>query len=138
MKILSDVLSGAFTIVATMLGFILGLVSGAIAWWWKARGIRHMLADEVEINLNAWKSSTPGPNWPVRSVYIWESLQPLVPGVLSRVRVKALMHFYYCQAKIYKKRDRGEPWTDADHRTLREYGEAALKELGQPQRGDNQ
>ena len=106
-EILSALIQGTFAIAATLRGFVLGLVSGVIAWWWKARGIRHMLTDEVEINwsaLNRWKTGDP---WPVRSVYIWQSLQPVVPGCLSRKRVKALAEFYYKQAQVYRERNEG-------------------------------
>lgn len=131
MEFLSTILSGAFSILATALGFLLGLVSGVIAWLWKARGIRDMLADEVEVNWNAYKRWTAG-TWPVRSVYIWQSLQPLVPGLLSRARVRALMDFYYLQAEIYKGREAGDTLTQWQVERLRTAAEETLKVLGRP------
>ena len=65
---LSELPSGAFAMLATLLDFVLGLLSGVIVWLWKAYGIRHMLADEVELNWNAYKKFKAGESWPVRKV----------------------------------------------------------------------
>jgi hypothetical protein len=129
-EIISALLSAAFTIVATLFGFILGLLSGVIVWWWKARGIRHMLADEVEVNWKAYVNFSAGSDWPVRSVYIWQSLQPLVPGVLSRTRVKALTDFYYLQAQVYKERNEHRLLTQEEAATLRDAAKRTLEILG--------
>jgi hypothetical protein len=131
MEILSTLLSGAFTILATLLGFILGLLSGVFVWWWKARGIRHMLADEVEVNWNQYARFKAGDDWPVRSVYIWQSLQPLVPGLLSRRRVKALADFYYLQAQVYKARATNLPLTQEQAEKLRDAAKETLERLGE-------
>lgn len=129
MEILSALLSGVFTILTTLLGFGLGLLSGVLAWWWKAHGIRHMLADEVEINGNAYAKFEAGSDWPIRSVYIWQSLQPLVPGLLSRRRVKALADFYYLQAQVYREREANRPLTSEQAATLRDAAQKALERL---------
>jgi hypothetical protein len=130
MELLATLLSGAFTILATLFGFILGLLSGVIVWLWKARGIRHMLADEVEVNWKAYTNFRAGSDWPVRSVYVWQSLQPLVPGVLSRTRVKALADFYYLQAQVYKERKANRLLTEEQAATLRDAAKKTLESLG--------
>jgi hypothetical protein len=130
MEILSALISGTLAIAGVLLGFVLGLLSGIIVWLWKARGIRHMLADEVEINWNAFDKWETGDPWPVRSIYIWQSLQPVVPGILSRNRVKALARFYYRQAEIYKERDKGHELTVAAVERLDEVARETLQVLG--------
>jgi len=131
-EILAAFISGAFDIAATFLGFVLGLAAGLLTWWWKARGIRHMLGDEIETNwiaLRDWQNGPPE-RWPVRSVYIWQSLQTLVPGVLSRQRVKAVAHFYYRQAVLYRNRDDGRQLTPEEARALHELAGETLTTLG--------
>lgn len=131
-EIVAAVVSGALGIVAALLGFAVGVVAALIAWWWKARGIRHMLADEIDTNRSAIEEWLAGARdgWPVRSNYIWQSLQALVPGVLSRERVKAAAHFYYRQSVLYKQRDRGNPLTEDEATRLQGLARDTLRVLG--------
>ena len=128
--IISAVIQGGFGIVAAVIGFGLGLFLGGGVWWWKARSIREMLADEVQINLtafNKWNNRDP---WPVRSVYTWEALQPVVPGLLSRKHVKALAEFYYKQAEIYRDRNMNLSLTEGKANELKTAAKHTLKVLG--------
>jgi hypothetical protein len=127
MELLSTAISGTIAIVTTLLGLSLGLISGLLVWWWKARGLRHMIADEIELNLTALNDWKEGEEWPVRSVYIWTSLQPLAPGVLSRKRIKAVAEFYYIQAEVYRDRKAGLQLSKNNAEKMKS---AAVKTLG--------
>ncbi len=99
-----DVASLACGSVSTVVGFILGMISGLAVWFWRARGIRDMLAQEIKNNLDGLESANGG-EWPIRSNYVWESLRGQVPGVLRREEMRAIFEFHYQQARIYRSRN---------------------------------